>query len=169
MSVTLEWDDKVLKEIFDALSPEQQLKIHANAMRTSATKLSKQVKASAKGAGLGMTGEMEKNGWRWVRFGRVPAAVSVGKLWKKGTAANIRVFNRGNKRYGFANSAPHAHLVILGHKRVIPQRDGTMLSRGKTKGVPIYQAAYANAEVLFEKEIEASVGRMVRKLNKGSL
>lgn len=169
MSVQLEWDDKGLRKIFDALSPEQQLKIHNNAMRTSATKLAKRVKADAKSAGLGRTGDAEKNGWKWTRYGRVPSAVSVGKLWKTKTSSNIRVFNRGNKRYGFANSAPHAHLVILGHQRLIPQRDGTMISKGKTRGVPIYQAAYNNADILFLKEIEASVGRMVRKLNKVGL
>jgi hypothetical protein len=66
----------------------------------------------------------------------------------------------------FAKSAPHAHLVILGHRKFLPRRDGTTVSAGFSKGVPFYQAAFNQADVLFERELEASVLRMVRKLNK---
>ena len=166
MSVTVQWDDKGLKRIFDSLGDSQQAKFHASAMRSTARKLAKMVTATAASAGFSRTGAAEMNGWRWVRYGRVPASVASGKLWKKGTKQTIRVYNKGGKRVSFSKSAPHAHLVILGHRKILPLSDGSTYGAGRASGVPIYQAAFSQADVLFERELEASVKRMIRKLNK---
>lgn len=166
MSVQLEWNDDGLKKIFDSLSSDMQHTFHKKALRSTANKLAKMVKTQASSSGLSRTGPAEKNGWRWVRFGRVASSISTGKLWKKGTRQTIRVFNRGGRTLSFSKSAPHAHLVILGHKLYIPRRDGSVHFVRKTKGVPIYQAAYSQADVLFEREIERSVALMVKRLNR---
>lgn len=166
MSVTLEWNDKGLQKIFYALSIEQQQKFHTAAIKSAAKTIAKIVRNDAKASGLSRTGAMEKNGWRWTRFGRVANSVTAGKLWRRKTQQRIRVFNTGGKRVSFSKSAPHAHLVILGHKKYIPNRDGTVSYVGQQPGVPIYQAAYRQSEVIFEKELEKSVARMIKRLNK---
>lgn len=166
MSVTLQWNDKGLQSIFDALEPKAQMEFHKKAQRATAKDIAKFVKQNAAAQGLGVQGATSKNGWRWVRYGRVAASVDTGKLWARGSRQTIRIFNRGGKRASFMKSAPHAHLVILGHKKYLPKPDGSTVLVGKTTGVPIYQAAKGRSEILFYRNLEKSVGAMIKRLNK---
>ena len=166
MTVKIEWNDQGLRRIFDALEPEQQAEFHRKALRTTATKVAKISKQAASSAGYGRTGEATKNGWRWVRYGRVVSSISVSKTWKRAKSIGVKVFNRGGRRVSFRGAANHAHLAILGHRKFYPRPDGSTVESGFTPGVPFYQAAFSQADVIFEREIEASVNRMVRRLNK---
>lgn len=166
MSVQIEWNDAGLRRIFDALEPEQQADFHKKALRATANKVAKISKQAAQSAGYGRTGEVTKNGWRWVRYGRVVSSISVSKTWKRGQSIGVKVFNKSGRRVSFRGAANHAHLVILGHRKFYPRPDGSVVESGRTPGVPFYQAAFSQADVIFEREIENSVGRMVRRLNK---
>lgn len=166
MSVTLEWNDKGLRQIFDALEPAQQADFHRRALRSTANKVAKISKQEASSAGYGRTGETTKNGWVWTRYGRVLSSISVSRTWKKGKAIGIKVYNKGGRRVSFRGAANHAHLAILGHRKFYPRPDGRTVESGFIKGVPFYQGAFSQADVIFEQEIEASVGRMVRRLNR---
>jgi|688.fasta_scaffold11839_10 hypothetical protein len=166
MSLTIEWNDKGLKKIFEALSPDQQADFHKKALRSTATKVARISKQAASNAGYGRQGETTKNGWVWTRYGRVLSSISVSKTWKKAKSIGVKVYNKAGARGSFRGSAPHAHLAILGHRKFYPRPNGSTVQDGFIKGVPFYQSAYNQADVIFEREIEASVGRMVRRLNK---
>lgn len=166
MSLSLQWNDKGLKAIFDALSVKQQQEFHKKAQKATANEIAKMVKQTATADGLARTGEASKNGWSWVRFGRVANSIASGKLWARGGKQAVRVFNKGARRLGFMKSAPHAHLVILGHKKWVPQRDGTTKLVGKSDGVPIYNASFGRSRALFEKNLEKSVSQMIKRLNR---
>lgn len=65
--------------------------------------------------------------WSWETFGRIPRAVTVSKLFKKGKDFNAKTGDRGRKVFitvkkGVAESkrAPHWNLVVYGHRQMIP-------------------------------------------------
>lgn len=171
MTVKLEWDNKGLLDLLDTLSPDSQAKIHKDALAKSLKEVTKVAQASASAAGYSSTGEQEKNGWQWARYGRVLRSISAGKVWKGKTFITGRVFNKGGKRQPFLKSAPHAHLAILGHKKYVPigngqSGKGSVRSAGFTPGVGFYEKANQKAGGIFEREVIKSVQRMINRINK---
>lgn len=68
-----------------------------------------------------------KGRWIWQTFGRIPRAVTVSKLFRKGRDFNASTGDRGRKvfiqtRRGVQESrrAPHWNLVVYGHEQWIP-------------------------------------------------
>lgn len=65
--------------------------------------------------------------WHWQTFGRIPRAVTISKLFKRGKDFNAKTGDRGRKvfiqtRVGAPESkrAPHWNLVVYGHRQMIP-------------------------------------------------
>lgn len=165
--MNMEWNDKGLQQIYEALSPAQQAKFHKSALSASLKKLARLAKADATTAGYAAQGPAEKNGWEWVRYGRVAASIIAGKVWSRKTRVTGRVFNTGGKRQPFMKRAPHAHLAILGHRKFLPTGvKGQSVPAGRTPGVPFYGNAFNKADEVFRRELEASVGKMIKRLNK---
>lgn len=164
----VEWDDRVLQDIFRELSPESQTKAHLGALRRAASKLAKISKEDASSMGLGRTGEVTKDGWTWTRLGRIPNAIRVGKVWQKRKEAGSRVFITSARKYGLLNRAPHANPVIAGYDQHIPVRTGGTRITGHKSGRGVFNAARSRAPSLFEQEVEKSVQLMVNRINRRS-
>lgn len=165
--IGMQWDDSGLQKIFEALDPVNQAKLHKSAMTASLKAIARVAKSDATSAGYAAQGPAEKNGWEWVRYGRVASSIVAGKVWARRTKLTGRVFNTGGKRQPFMKRAPHAHLAILGHRKFLPTGvKGQTRPAGNTPGVPFYSNAFNKADEIFERELQASVSKMIRRLNR---
>lgn len=163
--VTATWDDRGLQKIFEELHPDQQFKLHKNAMRVTARKIRDAAKKDAESFGLAKSANKENDGWKWKTFGRIPAALTVGKLWTRGDISGVRVFVKS--RGSFFKSAPHANPVMVGYTQKIPTRSGQSVNSGEQKPArPVFSRAKSEAPRVFRKAVEDSVKRMVKRLNR---
>lgn len=167
-SITLSWNDKGLKDIFEQLKPEQQAEAQKAAIKTAGTSLRKIVQQDARSAGLGRTAAKSNDGWEWQTYGRIPNSIVVGKAWRrKGTLA-LRVYVASGRRWGFLKRAPHANPVIAGYKQKIPSgKTGPAVYSGETKaGRPIFGRASRLAPEVFKKAVESNLRKTINRLNK---
>lgn len=150
-----------------------QERVAMAAIDRAAKKTMATVRAAMIADGLGGGAERSKNGWSWTVVGRLVASVKTSRKWKRSqnTVVGRKVFNSRAKTRLASERAPHAHLIVLGHRKFIPTG---VPGKGNVRPAknfmaqprPSYAAAFAFAPALLVAESKRALNNAVRRINR---
>lgn len=181
---------RVQVDISEVMSMLQGIKVDVvkvavpKAVDQTARQLQKSMKGDA--AKYSTVTQKSKNRWTWQTYGRIPRAITISKLFKRGRDFNAKDGDRGRKvfiqvRRGVAESqrAPHWNFVVYGHEQWIPtgekapsrpNKKGLYTRRSKTKpyqpGNPMFMTSVNRALPLLKQNMEHQLKLAVKRNNK---
>lgn len=169
-TLSVAFDDKGLKDILSQLHPDSQIKLQDEALKEAAGNLVKMSRADARADGLAQRKQKSNDGWIWQTYGRIPAAITAGKPWKRRNGRKqrgIRIYVSSSKSKGFLKRAFHSSAVIAGYTQYIPKRNGSSVPSGERKAPrPIFGRATRSAPSLLVPALNNRLNKLIKRLNK---
>jgi hypothetical protein len=119
-TITVDIEDEGLQKVLEALKPAARRKYINAATKKTLTSVKALTISAAKAQGFAKTGEASNNGWDWTRRGRLPNAITVGKVWNQTGQTGGRVYTKTAKTAGEMGRSPQANAFITGYDQYVP-------------------------------------------------
>ena len=152
--VTFEVDDSKLRAMLKGLSPAASESAMKDVLKQSSRLLLPMARREAASNGLGKQGRTDNDGWEWTRLGRIPRAISGGKVYRVSGAIRTRLYIKAGRKHGLMGSAPHANPVIAGYRQWVPN--------GKP-GRSVFGSALRAAPNILDKAVLKVIDRIVAR------
>jgi hypothetical protein len=164
--VTFEVDDSKLRAMLKGLSPAASESAMKDVLKQSSRLLLPMARREASSNGLGKQGRTENDGWEWTRLGRIPRAISGGKVYRVSGAIRTRLYIKAGRKHGLMGSAPHANPVIAGYRQWVPNgKPGAGQGRfvGSKPGRSVFGSALRAAPNILDKAVLKVIDRIVAR------
>lgn len=164
-SVSVDIDDSGLQKILDALSAPRRRKFIAAATKKTLVSVKALSISAAKAQGFGKTGDASNNGWDWTRRGRLPNAITVGKVWSETGQTGGRVYTKTSKTAGEMARSPQANAFISGYDQYVPTGlpgKGQVRFTKRQPARPVYKLVEPMVKRIFIDNIQRSLRTAIK-------
>lgn len=165
-------DTAAASAALDSMDQKFKDRVALAAIDAAAKKTQSIAKLTILSAGLAGGQDKTKNGWSWTVIGRIARSVVLSRKWSRGkNIVGRKVFNTRASRRLASERAPHAHLIIRGHRKFIPTGapGKGQVRRGNPPSQParpLYAAAELSAPAILKAESIKAVRLAIRRINR---
>ncbi len=165
-SVSVEIDDSGLQKVFNSLSPSVRRKYLSAATKKTLNSVRALTVSAAKAQGFAKTGPASNNGWDWNRRGRLPNAITVGKVWNETGQTGGRVYTKTAKSAGEMNRSPLANAFISGYDQYVPTGlpgKGQVRFTKHQPARPVYKLVEPMVKKIFSDNVKRALLSAIRR------
>lgn len=165
-NLSIEWDDEGLRKFFDNLSESKRQKFYKQAIDKTLESTKKLVQSAASAQGFAKTGPASNNGWDWDRRGRLPKAITKGKIWATRGQAGGRVYTKTAKTAPESARSPAANAFITGYRQFVPTGEPGKGNARFTKNQPprpVYKLVAPMVPRIFKDNLRRAALTAIRK------